>query len=293
MKHNSCYRRSQRGIMLIIAAFLVVLVAAIIAATMLFGSTCTRNQSAGSAADAAALQLANVINSDDQVGRMNNLIAQSRDLVYCSRHEYDQTLDNNYSNMEPLARHLLGDARWGSQLVDYGRKQLFLQRVSELSSAATHNQILKEAGLQVMDLEVGQPPESTCNVYDHADDSLQGEDERNRFCDRKSKVFAACVDAKLPGDDGDLSFKLSPLPAPAKNIAQPGSLIHEIKPLYPGNIIRDGWITRLSKVEINARPLYLPCAIKLHVRPISMNQLQSQMPDIYSTACTNGGQPMP
>jgi hypothetical protein len=280
--------RSKSGsIMLIVLVFAVLLCAGLVCFFNVQIS-CLANDKATATANSMALRLAILLNGEDHVGRMNNLVAQSRDLVYYSRQQYDETLGNQYSNLQPLAHRLLDDARWGAVIAESGRQELLIQTMDQLRTEALNDKSPESCGMKLQELEVGRFDQSTCNVTNHADEPLQTEDERMRLCDSKSKLFAPNINAKLENRDSDLSFKLSALPPPRLNFARPAALIHGAQLLHDGTLVQDG------EPYLDGDPAYMPCAVKVKLIPSERapSSVRPTVP-VYAAACTSGAQPMP
>lgn len=178
-------------------------------------------------ADEMALTLAQVLNRDDRQGQMNNLVERSRELVYSSRTAYDECVSNEFHNMEPLMRDLLQESRTGAQAVEKTREQLSEVVVADLQRAKKDfDEKLKQANSfnlswiktsvpVVKQLEVGSIEKVNSNVVASPGfPELKAIDAKNGICDPKTGIYSGNVNAKLPGADGDLDFKLSSLAAP-------------------------------------------------------------------------------
>ncbi len=178
-------------------------------------------------ADELALTLAQVLNRDDRQGQMNNLVERSRELVYSSRKAYDDCVSEEFHNMEPLMRDLLEESRAGAQTVEKTRESLSELTIAELrSTQKDFNERLQQAHSVnlswmntsrpvVKQLEVGSIDKVNSNVLAPPGFAeLKAMDEKSGICDSQTGIYLGNINAKLPGADGDLDFKLSSLAAP-------------------------------------------------------------------------------
>lgn len=217
----------ERGNMLVMIA----LVGGIIVAVVVIGigvmMVLFSHQKGRQSADELALTLAQVLNRDDRQGQMNNLVERSRELVYSSRKAYEDCVAEEFHNMEPLMRDLLEESRSGAQSVEKTREALSELTITELRLAQKDfNERLKQAHSLnlnwmktsqpvVKQLEVGSIDKVNSNVSAPPGFAeLRAMDEKSGICDAKTGIYIGNVNAKLPGADADLDFKLSSLAAP-------------------------------------------------------------------------------
>lgn len=178
-------------------------------------------------ADELALTLAQVLNRDDRQGQMNNLVERSRELVFSSRKAYDDCVSEEFHNMEPLMRDLLEESRAGAQTVEKTRESLSELTVAELRSTQKdfNDRLLQAHSVNlswmntsrpvVKQLEVGSIDKVNSNVLAPPGFAeLKAMDEKSGICDSQTGIYLGNINAKLPGADGDLDFKLSSLAAP-------------------------------------------------------------------------------
>src|SRR3990167_1631671 len=109
MKRVSCQRTNHGNMfMLSVLAFgiiIAVFLAGFSVYLMLFSQSKAHSQS-----DTLALQAANALNGQNEIGDMNNLVARCSELVFNSRKTHDET-HMYYQHLEPLARQLLEESR--------------------------------------------------------------------------------------------------------------------------------------------------------------------------------------
>lgn len=266
-------------------------------------------------ADELALTLAQVLNRDDRQGQMNNLVERSRELVFSSRKAYDDCVSEEFHNMEPLMRDLLEESRTGAQHVEKTRESLSATILADMQAAQKDfNQRLKQAYSMnlswvkttvptLKQLEVGSIEKVNSNVTAPPGFAeLRKLDEKSGICDPKSGIYLGNINAKLPGADQDLDFKMSSLAPPV------GSTIS-------GARLTDTNVFKLSKVlsatesdgDKNApqteaekrkaqRIDQIPSAVKVKlsvaVSAGGTNQLQDNL-GVTTAATTGGAQPAP
>lgn len=216
-----------RGNMLLMIALVGGLIVAVVVIGIAVMLVLFSQQKGRQSADELALTLAQVLNRDDRQGQMNNLVERSRELVYSSRKAYNDCVSNEFHNMEPLMRDLLEESRTGAQTVEKTRETLAELIISDLRNAQKDfNERLKQAHSMnlnwirtsqpvVKQLEVGSIDKVKSNVYAPTGFAeLKTMDEKSGICDSKTGIYTGNINAKLPGADADLDFKLSSLAAP-------------------------------------------------------------------------------
>ncbi|PWT95620.1 MAG: hypothetical protein C5B53_11140 [Candidatus Melainabacteria bacterium] len=213
------------GSMLLLTCAIGVLLVLGIIAVISFGKFFVHHIHDQSVVDSITLKAATILNADDHSGKINNLVVQSRELVFDSRCTYNATLNSDYWYLEPLAHRLLDQSRWGAQFVDTGRKRLIEEEIKSLQNLAVADQSLKNLGAVIIDLEVGSPADRRSNVYDDEADELQSFDQQKKWVEPETRRFNGNVNANLPYEDHDLTFKISPLQAPSKGKMIQASLI--------------------------------------------------------------------
>ncbi len=219
-----------RGNMLVMIALVGGIIVAVVVIGIAVMLVLFSQQKGRQSADELALTLAQVLNRDDRQGQMNNLVERSRELVYASRKAYNDCVSEDFHNMEPLMRDLLEESRTGAQTVEKTRESLSEITISELRSAQRDfNERLKQAHSMnlnwmnttqpvVKQLEVGSIDKVNSNVaLSPGFPELKAMDEKSGLCDPKTGIYMGNINAKLPGADADLDFKLSSLAAPVGN----------------------------------------------------------------------------
>lgn len=305
-----------RGNMLLMIALLggiiiVVVVIGIGVMLVLFSQ-----QKGRQSADELALTLAQVLNRDDRQGQMNNLVERSRELVFSSRKAYDDCVSEEFHNMEPLMRDLLEESRTGAQHVEKTRENLSAVIIADMHNAQKDfNQRLKQAqtfGLgwmkttapTVKQLELGSIEKVNSNVMAPPGFAeLRKLDEKNGFCDPKSGVYIGNINAKLPGADGDLDFKLSSLAPPVGSTISAARLTDpkvfkqtKVVPLAAeGGGEKDSSQMEEEKrkaLKIDQIPSAVKVKLSVAVSAGGANQLQDNLA-VTTTATTGGAHPAP
>jgi hypothetical protein len=251
------------------------------------------------AADQFALTAARILNHNDQIGQMNNLVADSRQLVFDSRNVYVEVVEK-FPHLTPLANALLEDSRTGSDSVMAARKQLADLIVDDIH--ATVIAANKPGGLgqaialpwadsavpEVLDLKLGSIKAMESNVEaPFGDERLLVFDTKRSCIDPLTHLYYAGIILPLPEDD-DKTFRLSPLPAPVKGTVAPARLTgHELFQPWV-DLIKDG-----QRVQVGLEQL--PSAIHLKLRMGIANQVAVNSDGTItteSTAATVGASPV-
>jgi len=181
--------------------------------------------------DRLNLILASYLNKDDRQGRLNNMLAASRQLVLISRLNYNEAIDN-CPVIAPFATRLLEEAREGAKLVGKERNQihdLILADVKTLTEENTRRADiypLKDDAvfllpwlrchrLSIESLTLGYVEGINSNVQaTKTNPELMAIDKR--FIDANTGLYYANISLPLPGPDSDLKFELSSVTAPIK-----------------------------------------------------------------------------
>jgi hypothetical protein len=273
--------------LLLTCAIGVLLVIGIIAAIS-FGKFFVHHVHDQSVVESVTLKAATILNADDHAGKINNLVVQSRELVFDSRCSYNATLNSNFWYLEPLAHRMLDQSRWGAQFVDTGRKRLIEEEIKSLQNLAVADQSLKNLGAVVVDFEVGSPADRRSNVFDDEADELQSYDQQKKWVEPETRRFNGNVNAILPYEDHDLAFKISPLQAPTKGKMVQASLIPANEFEKSAKIIDKGKPTAVACDQ-------MPSAVKLGFAfPDKMGKDYGSVEfKFLQAASTNGAQLVP
>lgn len=73
-------------------------------------------------ADKTVLDVARILNDKDRIGKVNNIVARNRELVFLSRQSTVQASNKSMEHWAPLANYLLDEARASQTLVENERK---------------------------------------------------------------------------------------------------------------------------------------------------------------------------
>jgi hypothetical protein len=283
--------RMSRGGMLVVAiavAFIMIIgIMATLALTKLF----INHQHSQTVADAVALRAARMLNSNDWAGKMNNLVVQSRELVFDSATTHNASTDPTVSYVEPLAHQLLYQARWGAEVVEQGRQRLILEQLKAITYMTLTDPELQRLGAHVVNLEVGTLEDTRSNVYDDEADELQRYDEQKRWIDPKTKRFMGNINATLPDENQDVTFKLSPLHAPTGGRMLQAGLITPETFKKTATLIKDGKIVATTCDQ-------MPPAVRIQIQfpagqENDFKDLKGKSLLLTSAASTYGGQLVP
>lgn len=182
-----------------------------------------------------ALESARRLNINDHSGKMNNLMGHSRELVFISRDLYKKACaDEDLNDMTPLAMHLLQRSRDGARLVSEERDKYVRTTISDLRcllddyNKQIHQGVvltnMSACDPRISDLEVGTIYGIASNVEaSKGVPELMAQDQKLGYVKsgKELDLYLAAVNLKLPGEDADLRFELSPLIAPVRGTPAP------------------------------------------------------------------------
>jgi len=220
-------------------------------------------------ADEIALAGAKKLNDRDRIGQMNNMVARCRQLVYSSRQDYEET-KKVFPDLENFAEPLLTEARDSAGLLEKER-----QRVSSLAETEAMTAMrqrfddvkttyamtlpwMKVDEPQLRDLKVGRVDDVESNVEElkHFGDLDKNDVAQGYVLDLQAPAMRLYKGElpdgmRLPGDDNDLVFKLSSLPAPVDNTIAPARVMlpNRVEPATAGNAPSAARVSLRLKVE--------------------------------------------
>lgn len=300
--------------MVILVGFILIaaIVIGIAAMLMLFAQ-----QRGKQNADEVALTLAQVLNRDDRQGQMNTLVERSRELVYTSRKACDEAAAEEMHNMEPLLRDLLEESRTSAHYVERTRQALSTVVLDDLSQSTKQfteklqqNQsfnlnVFNTAKPRIKALEIGSIDKVNSNVtVSPGLPDLRSTDEKLGLIDNRSGLYFGNINARLPGADADLDFKLSSLPAPVgTNVSGARltsnsvfKLASEIALAKEGSKDKPNNADASGKQKEKTTSDQLPSAVKVELAVTmsagSAQELKDQL-SISTTATASGAMPAP
>lgn len=231
--------RSPIGNVQILACFVLLFMVATLLIAYSFGGLIFIQNRLRTSADEIALAGARRLNVDDRIGQMNNMVARSRQLVFSSRRELDETTAQ-YPQLQSLAQQLLDEGRQAAQLLEVERAKLHNISISEANEAmqkkfdqikGTYAMALPwmKIGLAAMPSKnLGRMAKTESNVIELRNiEDLEKDDKSKNYISSAPglKLYRASIDARLTGTaDNDLVFKLSPLPAPVEKTVAPARI---------------------------------------------------------------------
>lgn len=245
-------------------------------------------------ADALAVSLADKLNAGNRIGQINELEAQSRELVYLSR-QASERCTSEEPVLAGLAAQLLEESRVQHELVDAERRNMALSMVEDVQrTAASFNSgrggselrlpWLNAAPVRITEIELG----SIAGVQSSVRSSklvmeLHDFDLTRGNVDRRTGLFNAELNARLP-EDGDLKFVFASLPACIGGFASPARNTNDDVFRSYKRIWRDG-------APVSGVPRELPSAVQVTcASDVSIANSASNHADLTlrSTAITFG-----
>lgn len=292
--------RSASGNMLTMTALIGGLLVFICVASFCFYMLVAENGRSQSDADRQAMQFADMLNAKDRVGKVNNIVARNRELVFLSRESANMASVKGMEAWAPLADNLCTEARASQTLVENERLTQINLCKSMLRSAFDLDRKKKgektefilpdwQTGLgEIKGIAVGYVKNIQSNVVNtDVFPALREFDEHERYFQKGSDLYMGNINAKLPPPDNDLDFKFASVAAPVENTIAPSRLVNPEAFRPTGVVIEDGqYIDR--KID------QLPSAVQIvRLMPVTMATGDKQTVTETAAALCTGSGPMP
>jgi len=236
-------QRLSTGNLLVIACVSFAVACLVLIMGYSFASLFLVNNRLQCSADEIAIAGAKKLNEKDRIGQMNNMVARCRQLVYSSRKDLDDT-KKLFPQLESFAEPLLIESRDSADLLERERQKLAQLAESEARQEMQRrfNEVkpkyamtlpwLKIETPQLAEVRFGRLDDIESNVEElHSGfKDLEQNDNSQGYVDREPApglTLYKCDlnNMQLPGADGDLTFKLSSLPAPVDGIIAPSRIV--------------------------------------------------------------------
>jgi hypothetical protein len=186
--------------------------------------------------DEATINGAIKLNDGNRIGEMNELVAHCRELVYTSR-EITYSVPTTTPDLQMLSDQLLNEDRAAAADLERERSRMQAVCANEAKKAITesldgqasfYRTLLPWLKMETPGL-VGVEFGNIKDVYSNASvnpllEDLTAHDKGMKYYDQSSGLFFGNINAKLPGDDSDLVFKLSSLAPPVNGTVSPARL---------------------------------------------------------------------
>jgi hypothetical protein len=265
-------RRKSAGSITFLVSLIIGIILCVVLLGLGFNYLLVKRSQAQFNADALALSLANKLNVADRIGEINQLQEGSRELIYVSRQDLYQSQEGKSKELISLCDRLLDDARNAHKLVENERQSQIRLSTAEIQNAALeYNRQRKNdtsfafLGLRtyapkIVRVDLGRIANVNSNVRDHgALPDLETFDNSKQYFDRKSKLFKADVNAKLPASDSDLDFNLTALPAFVGTAASAARNTNEHVFIPYATVFTDGNSTK-------SLPKQIPSAVQIYFK---------------------------
>jgi hypothetical protein len=258
-----------------------------------------QQKSGQSGTDQYALTTANTMNAGDRIGQMNNVIERCRELVYISRVNNEKAQIPLNALYKALSAQLLDEARENAKLVEEERKNQIRLCVKNLQTTVIATKKVAPTGKrlslpwfesaypQIEEVRVGYIKGVQSNVENLlVIPDLREFDLEKKYIQKGSNLYLGNINAKLPGPDDDLDFKLSSLPADVKKTISPSRLTATDVFVPTGTIFAEDkpLPTKLDQ---------LPAAIQLQEQMDVSNRTAESNLKLTSTATASGASPCP
>lgn len=234
---NTSQRRGSSGgvlpLIMLVATIIAALTLVAIGTSMLMLS----NSKLSSTTENIGLQAGVQLNKNDRIGEMNTMVERSREAVFTARKAYED-ISRQAPHVEPLARMLLDDARYGATKVEEERQLLsgVLGKELEVSIAARVKETKERGPINLMlftlkptedtIIEVGSLRDMPSNATaPSALEHLKDFDRDAGYLYQKTSYYRSEINVRLPEPDNDLNFVFASLHPRIKDTIAPARLI--------------------------------------------------------------------
>lgn len=230
--------RKRRGSVLVLASVVFGVLALAILIGYSYGGLFFEHNRLQASANEMALAGARKLNDKDRIGQMNNMLARNRQLVFQDRKAFDE-LNTNNPGLAELAQEQLDESRDMAKALEGQRSALSAVAKMEAKDAMEKkfDEINKTYAMALPWMRVEEPvlagwqcgrvnnTESNVEELSFIPD-LETHDSAQGFTTSTGvKLYKHDINAKLPGDDSDLNYKISALSAPVLKTVAPARII--------------------------------------------------------------------
>lgn len=232
-------KRNKRGNMLVLSSVFITVNAVGLVVASSFGTLFFVHNRLQATADELALEGAKKLNEQDRIGQMNNMIARSRQLVY-DADDSNTDVQAHLNHLSEVSNILHEEAREGASLLSNERSKLLnISKLEAISAVVNrYNDIKNGHGMILPWLQADVPVHPVIKFgYTDKTESNAAEMSGINELDNKdklqglitsdgSKLYKKNIDARLSdGNDTDLHFYMSSLPAPVEKSISPARVI--------------------------------------------------------------------
>ncbi|MBY0552457.1 MAG: hypothetical protein K2W95_34570 [Candidatus Obscuribacterales bacterium] len=288
------YRRTSSGSMLILTSITILLIVSVFMLCFTLHNLLFQCDRCQQSSDSLVIDMAGAMNSNDRISQINEMEARSRELIFNSRQHLNACAQRDLSFLAPLCDKFVVEARDGHSLIELERKNQIEQICRELClSAERQNKIAQQGGWTLAGvttnasvierIEAGRVDGVESNVpAARLHEELLEHDMQRGFLQKGSMLFRAGVNAKLPGEDGDLDFMLSGLPACVEGVSAATRNVNT-EVFVPFGVIYERGKASVSKFS------HLPNAVRISsVLAADLNGNQRTSVKIFSVGAANG-----
>jgi hypothetical protein len=299
MHFVSTKRRRQNGNMLMMVSWCIVTLLLAIALALSVQYYFSSDKNLQFTADQFAMTTALNLNYGDHIGQMNNLVANSRELVFNSREAYNNTV-NNCPQLSGLANRFLAESRQGADSVEQARQGLVALTLTNIrTSLSTQARNVKGIVVlpwakstvpEIVNARLGSFKEVESNVLaPSGNDGLLKLDTKYGYIDSATNLYYGNSNLQLP-EDADKSFYLTSLSAPVNGTVAPAKLTSADTFQRSLDIIKNGHTESVTMCQ------QLPSAIQIDMQSRVTNLVVVDLTNpltVNATAATNGASPIP
>jgi hypothetical protein len=286
-----------RGSMLVMVAWCTVVLVLLFALALSIQYYFASDKNLQFTADQLAMTTALNLNYNDHIGQMNNLVANSRELVFNSRVSYNNSAEN-CPHLTGLANRFLAEARQGADFVEQARQGLVAITLTNIrTSLQTQAKNIQNIGVlpwskatmpEIVNVRLGSFKDVESNVLaPTGNDQLLKLDTKSGYIDSASNLYYGNASLHLP-EDPDKNFYLTSLSAPVNGVIAPAKLTS------PENFLRSLDLIKNGKTEHAVTCQQLPTAVQIDMQTNVKNLVVIDITNgltVNATVATNGAYP--
>jgi hypothetical protein len=240
--------RNAKGGMLILTSVSLILVSFLVVVGVSIGSLLVLKLKQQGQADRLALLATCRLNEEDRIGKMNNIVARTRQLVYSSRETYAALASDE--NASALAERMLNDSRQNARDIECNRLELVQKTESDAREAVEleHKNIRDSLSLPwlnlsqpvIKNIRFGKVKSVESNVVFLDKLEALRKLDLDQHVHKESGLYKGSQNLRLPSD-GDLPFPISSLSANVDGITS-----------FSRRIINETWIPEPQQQQLKS-----------------------------------------
>jgi hypothetical protein len=261
MQHKKNNRRNSRGSMLVLTILCIYVVVLMVVALIGFMLTCYQITHQQNLAEPEVMTVAEILNSDNGIGNLNDVTAASRELTFTSHCQLNKAQSPRYKYFGDLATDLHYESRNSASILEAQRQQTIDDAVEKIKTYITNYNMRKRSQssldnvvfrspIQIVDVELGYGSYLEGSGYvPEAMPELEEFDYGSGVANRNSQLYRPKDQLSVPYDE-DLPYVMSPLPAHVDGVTSPARLLPASDFCSLGKLMENGKMLKLQLRQI-------------------------------------------